>query len=247
MIRIFIVDENYLICNVISTLLEKQSDLQVVGWSTPYQPEVINQAARSDVVLLDGKLPGRHKFGFIQLLGDVAPVVKVVVMGLNKSEKVILHHLEAGAAGYVLQDDSADNLLRAIRAAYRGESLVSPRMTTALIARVAQLKQLLVKQGVYTDLLPTLTEREREVLDLVKQGLANREIGERLVIEVGTVKNHIHNILRKFKVNSRRDIPFMLELIDNDRLMLELSELRQYEIQPIHPRRHGNKLEKIWQ
>lgn len=247
MIRVFIVDENYLICNVISTLLEKQSDLQVIGWSTPYHPEVINQAAGSDVVLLDGKLSGHHKFSFIQLLGEVAPAVKVVVMGLNKSEKIILHHLEAGAAGYVLQDDSADNLLRAIRAAYRGESLVSPRMTTILIARVAQLKQLLVKQGVYTHLLPTLTEREREVLDLVKQGLGNREIGERLVIEVGTVKNHIHNILRKFKVNSRRDIPFMLDLLDNDSLMPEISESRPLKIQPLHARRRSNKLEKIWQ
>jgi DNA-binding NarL/FixJ family response regulator len=168
-------------------------------------------------------------------------------MGLNGSEKIILHHLEAGAAGYVLQDDSADNLLRAIRAAYRGESLVSPRITTVLIARVAQLKQLLVKQRVYTNLLPTLTEREREVLDLVKQGLGNREIGERLVIEVGTVKNHIHNILRKFKVNSRRDIPFMLELIDNDSLTPGIPEHRQCKIQSIHPRRRSNKLEKIWQ
>jgi DNA-binding NarL/FixJ family response regulator len=247
MIRIFIVDENYLICNVISTLLEKQSDLQVVGWSTPHEPEVINQAAGADVVLLDGKLPGQHKFSFIQLLAEVAPAAKVVVMGLNGSEKIILHHLEAGAAGYVLQDDSADNLLRAIRAAYRGESLVSPRITTVLIARVAQLKQLLVKQRVYTNLLPTLTEREREVLDLVKQGLGNREIGERLVIEVGTVKNHIHNILRKFKVNSRRDIPFMLELIDNDSLTPGIPEHRQCKIQSIHPRRRSNKLEKIWQ
>lgn len=247
MIQVFIVDENFLICNVISTLLEKQSDIQVVGWASPYQPEVINQAACSDVVLLDGKTTGQQKFGFIQLLAEVAPTVKVVVMGLNKSEKIILHYLEAGAAGYVLQDDSADSLLRAIRAAYLGESLISPRMTTVLIARVAQLKQLLVKQGIYTNLLPTLTEREREVLDLVRQGLGNREISKRLVIEVGTVKNHIHNILRKFNVNSRRDIPFMLELLEGDSLIYEISGSHQHSIQPLHSRRRSNKLEKIWQ
>lgn len=247
MIQVFIIDENYLICNVISTLLEKQPDIQVVGWAAPHHAEVITQAAEADVVLLDGKVASESKFSFIQLLAEVAPTVKVVVMGLNKSEKIILHHLEAGAAGYVLQDDAADNLLRTIRAAHRGESLVSPRMTTALIARVAQLKQLLVKQGVYTHLLPTLTEREREVLDLVKQGLGNREIGERLVIEVGTVKNHIHNILRKFKVNSRRDIPFMLELLDNDSLIPEVPENRARPLPPLHSRRRSNKLEKIWQ
>jgi DNA-binding NarL/FixJ family response regulator len=216
MIRVFIVDENYLICNVISTLLEKQSDIEVVGCATTYQEEVVAQAVKADVVLLDGKIPNQRKFAFIQLLATIDPLVKVVVIGLHKSEEVILHHLEAGVAGYVLQDESVDKLLKTIRAAYQGEALVSPRITTKLIDRVAELKQLLVKQGVYTNVLPILTDREREVLDLVKRGCSNREIGRRLVIEVGTVKNHIHNILRKFNVNSRRDIPSILELVEFD-------------------------------
>jgi DNA-binding NarL/FixJ family response regulator len=216
MIRVFIIDENYLICNVISTLLEKEADIEVVGCATTYHEEVVNQAVGCDIVLLDGKLPNQCKFTFMQLLTTLDPLVKVIVIGLHKSEQVILHHLEAGAAGYVLQDESVDKFLKTIRATYRGEAFISPKMTTALIDRIAELKQLLIKQGVYTNVLPGLTEREREVLELVKQGFSNREIGERLVIEVGTVKNHIHNILRKFNSNSRRDVSSILELVEFD-------------------------------
>jgi DNA-binding NarL/FixJ family response regulator len=214
MIRVFIIDENYLICNVMSTLLEKEADIEVVGCAATYHEEVVNQAVGCDIVLLDGKLPNQHKFTFMQLLTTLDPLVKVIVIGLHKSEQVILHHLEAGAAGYVLQDESVDKLLKTIRATYQGEAFISPRMTTRLIDRIAELKQLLIKQGVYTNVLPGLTDREREVLELVKQGFSNREIGERLVIEVGTVKNHIHNILRKFNANSRRDVSSILELVE---------------------------------
>lgn len=210
MIRVFIVDHNQLICNIISVFLEKQSDMVVAGWAT--SPETaLEQVSGCDIVLVDGKLPNPRKFTLIRLLAKIAPQVKVVVLNLDQSEKVILQHLEAGAAGYVPKEASVEMLLKTIRATYRGESLVSPRLTTLLIARVAELKQLLTKQGVYPNVLPALTEREREVLDLVKLGLGNREISKRLVIEVGTVKNHIHNILRKYKVNSRREIPHLVE------------------------------------
>jgi len=210
MIRAFIVEQNQLICNIISAFLEKQADMVVVGWATT--PEAaLEQIGGCDIVLLDGKLPNPRKFTLIRLLAKIAPQVKVVVLNLEPSERVILQHLEAGAAGYVPKDGSVDTLLRTIRATHCGESLVSPRLTTMLIARVAELKQLLTKQGVYPNVLPALTEREREVLDLVKLGLGNREISKRLVIEVGTVKNHIHNILRKYKVNSRREIPSLVE------------------------------------
>ncbi|MCK6629176.1 MAG: response regulator transcription factor [Anaerolineae bacterium] len=210
MIRAFIVEQNQLICNIISAFLEKQADMVVVGWATT--PEAaLEQIGGCDIVLLDGKLPNPRKFTLIRLLAKIAPQVKVVVLNLEPSERVILQHLEAGAAGYVPKDASVEMLLRTIRATHCGESLVSPRLTTMLIARVAELKQLLTKQGVYPNVLPALTEREREVLDLVKLGLGNREISKRLVIEVGTVKNHIHNILRKYKVNSRREIPSLVE------------------------------------
>lgn len=210
MIRAFIVDQNQLICNIITAFLEKQADIVVAGWATT--PEAaLEQVGGCDIVLLDGKLSNPRKFTLIRLLAKIAPQVNVVVLNLDPSEKVILQHLEAGAAGYVPKDASVDTLLRVIRATHLGESLVSPRLTNLLIARVAELKQLLTKQGVYPNVLPALTERECEVLELIKLGLGNREISKRLVIEVGTVKNHIHNILRKYKVNSRRQIPHLLE------------------------------------
>jgi DNA-binding CsgD family transcriptional regulator len=108
-------------------------------------------------------------------------------------------------AGYVLKDSSLAELLKNVRAAYNNEALVSPPIAAALMSYVAELVGF--DPAAEQDLCApqSLTRREREVLTLVQQGLTNQEIAESLVIELGTVKNHVHNILRKLNVNSRRD------------------------------------------
>jgi DNA-binding NarL/FixJ family response regulator len=132
---------------------------------------------------------------------------KVLVMGVAEVEEVILRFVEAGAAGYILREESADALIENIWAVYNDEALISPEISAAIMSRLtltelAEAKSAVdVGSGGYADLTP----REREVLSLISQGLNNQEISENLVIEVGTVKNHVHNILQKLDVNSRYD------------------------------------------
>jgi DNA-binding NarL/FixJ family response regulator len=159
---------------------------------------------RCDVLLVSTRLPDHGALRLLDALAELESPARVLVLGLAESEQEILRYVEAGAAGYVLQDDSVDELLANIRAVHSGKAIVSPEIAGALVTRVAELSQ--VFEDAYAiDSSAQLTPREREVLQLIGQGMTNREIAERLVIELGTVKNHVHSILDKLNVSSRRD------------------------------------------
>jgi two-component system, NarL family, nitrate/nitrite response regulator NarL len=204
MIRVLIVEEVRAICEIIATVLRAEPDVEIAGCATQLE-EAVTYLGDCDVVLVNTGLNNEASARMIRTLRKLAPRVKIVVMGLARSQHAILQCIEAGVAGYVLKDSSFEELLKNIRAAYNNEALVSPPIAAALMSYVAELvgfdpageQDLCAPQS--------LTRREREVLNLVQQGLTNQEIAESLVIELGTVKNHVHNILRKLNVNSRRD------------------------------------------
>jgi len=204
MIRVLIVEEVRALCEVIATVLRSEPDMEVTGCATNID-EAASQLGACDVVLVNTSMSTESSVRLIRALRKLGPRVKVVVMGLARSQHAILQCIEAGVAGYVLKDSSLDNLLKSIRAANNNEALVSPPLAAALMSYVAELVGF--DPVAETDLCApqSLTRREREVLTLVQQGLTNQEIAESLVIELGTVKNHVHNILRKLNVNSRRD------------------------------------------
>jgi DNA-binding NarL/FixJ family response regulator len=125
-----------------------------------------------------------------------------------------MQYVEAGASGYVLKDDTVAERLRHIRAAHAGKARVSPEIAAALMSRVAELAQLVKESSINAD-LGDLTPRELEVLTLFGQDLTNQEIAERLVIELGTVKNHVHSILQKLNVASRHEAIGYLVLVED--------------------------------
>jgi DNA-binding NarL/FixJ family response regulator len=204
MIRVLVVEEVRAICEVIATVLRAEPDIAVAGCATTLD-EAMALVHASDVVLVNTTLHNDSSTRLIRTLHKLAPKVKVVVMGLARSQHAILQCIEAGVAGYVLRDSSLDELLQNIRAAYNNEALVSPPIAAALMSYVAELVGFDPANERELSAPQSLTRREREVLNLVQQGLTNQEIAESLVIELGTVKNHVHNILRKLNVTSRRD------------------------------------------
>jgi two-component system nitrate/nitrite response regulator NarL len=127
------------------------------------------------------------------------------VLGLTESSAQVLQYAQAGAAGYVLKDDSVEDLVRRIRAACDDKALVSPEVAAALMARLAQLAHRVPETEATGDGRSDLTPRELEVLRLISDGLSNQQIADHLVIEVGTVKNHVHSILQKLEVKSRQE------------------------------------------
>lgn len=152
-----------------------------------------------DVVLLDMALPG--SIGVVREIAAQAPDVRVVALGVREQEDEIIACAEAGVAGYVTRDDALDDLVDAVQTVLRGEMRCSPRLAATLLRRVTTLA---------ADRPPAmielrLTRREIEVVRLMDQGLSNKQIAQRLQIELPTVKNHVHNILEKLSVHRRSE------------------------------------------
>jgi two-component system response regulator DevR len=203
-IRTLIVVESELLCSLIATVLEDEPDIEVSGYATTVE-EAASQATQSDVVLIHARLPGNDSLKLTRILTQTEPDVKVVVVGLVEIAPLILEYVEAGAAGYVLDDDSADGLLTQIRAAARDLAVISPQTATVLMSHLYKLATALPRNGLHPSPGPDLTPREQEVLALIGQGMNNAEMAEQLVVAVGTVKNHVHNLYRKLEVNNRQD------------------------------------------
>jgi DNA-binding NarL/FixJ family response regulator len=185
--------------------LKDKSDIEVIGCTTRVD-EAIPQLPECDIVLTT-TLPNDGAYDLTCMVAQNNLSVKVLIMGTIESREIIIRYIEAGAAGYVHRQDSVDQLLANIRAAYNNEAIVSPGIAAALMARLAQLAASSPARPLPQDLAKSveLTKREREVLNLIKQNFSNEEIANHLIIQVGTVKNHVHNILEKLSVTNRRD------------------------------------------
>lgn len=161
------------------------------------------------VVLISHDLPEGTALQLVYTLVNHEPPVKVLITDVPKVDDIIIHFVEEGAAGYVCSDESWADLVKKIRAVAEDEFLVHPDIAATMMARIAELKQLLIEldggnlarpETIYAD----LTQRELEVLRLLGQEKSNQEIAQALTIELGTVKNHVHNLLRKLDVCSRK-------------------------------------------
>lgn len=210
MIRLLIVDSGRLMCDAMAAVVKDQPDIAVVGLAT-HLAAALALVPHCNLALASASLQDDGIFELIQAAGRVTPAVKVLVTGVDEDQ--VLRHLECGAAGYVLKEESVEDLLERLRGVYRGLPALSPRITAALMARLAELSRLSSEPGAWQRSAGAgiqalsrsgrLTSREQQVLTLLGQGLSNQEIADKLAIEIGTVKNHVHSILRKLKVSSR--------------------------------------------
>jgi len=213
-IRILLVNEIRLMGNVIAAALEDEPDIQVVARVTSLEEALkIVQEKNVDVALVSTRLPDQGALKLTNAITELAPATKVLALGLTEEKKRVLRYVEAGATGYVLKDDSLDDMIETIRAAQEGKVFVSPEIAAAMVERISDLAQMFsdVENSVTDD--ADLTPRELEVLKLIGEDLTNQQIAEELVIEVGTVKNHVHSILEKLNVSSRGEAAAYLAFI----------------------------------
>jgi DNA-binding NarL/FixJ family response regulator len=186
--------------------LDDEPDIQIVGSATSVDEALkLIDSENCNVLLVRNNLPNEGALELTRALKDEKSAVKVLVIGVAEQEEVVLRFIEAGAAGYVLSNESVTDLVEKIRAAHRGEALVSPEIAGALVNRITELTDVrpIPEYRYRLDQVADLTPREQDVLDLVGEGLSNQEIADRLVIEVGTVKNHVHSILQKLDASDR--------------------------------------------
>ena len=213
--RVLIMDRDLSTCQAIARALSAAGDFQVVANATrAEEAEQMVSAADVDFVVATSHLPSEEVLGVCRWIrkhhSQGAPYV--VVTGLPPDEAIILRFLEAGATGFTLEDFSVEGLRLTLRLIARGEAVFPLRLQHLMAIRVSELAELIRDRGLDPDLLASLTKREREVLDLLEKGLTNRETAKRLYVSEGTVKSHVHQILKKLRVSDRREAVRLLRL-----------------------------------
>ncbi|WP_342598119.1 response regulator transcription factor [Psychrobacillus sp. FSL H8-0483] len=193
MIQILLVDDHTVLRDGIRSILALESDIRVVG-EVVSGDEVLKKVEelQPDCILMDINLPGKSGIEVTSLVKSQYPNCRVLVLTMFEHEEYLMEALRAGADGYLLKDSSSEEVVAAIRMISQGHSVIHPRMTKKLVTYHHQEPN-----------VNMLTEREKEVLFELAQGLSNKEIAEALFISDKTVKIHINNILRKLEVKSR--------------------------------------------
>jgi DNA-binding NarL/FixJ family response regulator len=210
MIHILVVHHDSSVHEQLRTVLQGEADLVVVASCTSLeQARTVLDRTPCDITLASSTLGSSEVLSMIRYATEGKAPTRVLVTDLTGPQEAILHFLEEGAAGYVCEHESWAELVKKIRAVYEDEFLLPPDIAAALIGRIAELKQLVneLDGGVLTkpqEAYAELTQREWEVLRLIAQDLSNQAIADALTIELGTVKNHVHNLLRKLDVCSRK-------------------------------------------
>jgi two-component system, NarL family, response regulator LiaR len=195
-IRVMIVDDHTMVRRGLATILKVFDDLQLVG-EAENGAEAIKLCGEvlPDVVLMDMVMPDMDGAATTRAICQKYPKVQVIALTSFKEGDLVKNALEAGAIGYLLKDVSADDLVRAIRAAHAGRATLSPEAAQALV----ETANLPPAPGL------DLTEREREVLALMVEGLNNTQIAGRLTVSPSTIKSHVSNVLSKLGVASRTE------------------------------------------
>ena len=215
LIRVLLVNHIELLCNVIAAVLDDEHDMEVAGCATSLD-EALNLAPVSDVILVNTRMPDGAALKLVEAVIDADLPTKVLALGIADSKEQIIQYVEAGAAGYVLKSGSVDDLLARIRGAHTGQVRVSPKIAAALMSRVTEYAQLWNQVEAGIGEADALTPREQEILDLIGQGLTNQQIAGQLIIEVGTVKNHVHGILQKLDASSRHEAAATWAVVSED-------------------------------
>ena len=203
-IKILIVDDHPVVRDGLNAVLETQPDFEVVGEAGDGQ-EAVAQVEKlgPDVVLLDLDMPVLDGLGALQQIMKQRPETKVIIFTVFDTDERILAAVQSGAQGYLLKGDAPRNeIFRAVRTVYEGGALLQPVVAGKLLRQVQiQNNPAGPDQGGLED----LTEREQDVLELIGQGLANKEIAQKLVISERTVKFHVSAILAKLGAGNRTE------------------------------------------
>ncbi len=197
-IRILIADDHASFRAGLEALLGTIAGFEVVGHAGSGEDAVERAAAdQPDVVVMDLNMPGIDGIEATRRIVATSPHVAVLVLSMYEADDQVFGALKAGARGYVLKGADRAELVRAIRGVASGEAIFGPAIARRLVAFFAS------RPAVEATVFPELTDREREILDMVARGLNNAEITQRLVLSPKTVRNHVSNIFSKLQVADR--------------------------------------------
>jgi NarL family two-component system response regulator LiaR len=197
LIRVMLVDDHAVVRSGLSTFLMTCDDMELVGEASSGEHALsLCTKAKPDVVLMDLVMPGIDGATATRKIKEQCPEIQVIALTSFKEQELVQGALQAGAIGYLLKDVSAEELANAIRAAYAGKPTLAPEAAQALIQAARMPAE---KIGF------DLTDREKEVLALMVEGLNNSQIADRLVVSKSTAKFHVSSILSKLNAASRTE------------------------------------------
>jgi len=195
--RIFLLDDHEIVRHGLRDLFESEDDLVVVGESgSAKEAERIIPALRPHVAVLDARLPDGNGIDVCRSIRSRDPNIRGIILTSYDDDEALFAAIMAGASGYVLKQIRSTDLVDAVRRVAAGQSLLDPAVTTRVLDRLRHADDAPSE-------LAQLTEREREILELIAEGLTNRQIGERLYLAEKTVKNYVSSLLAKLGLERR--------------------------------------------
>lgn len=200
-----VIDDNRLVRDGLASLLDGQSDMKVVGAAGDTVSGLRKlQQLSPNVVLVDAALDNGDGPRYVASIRQAAPTVRVLVMDLLASTEEVIEFAQGGANGFIMKDATLEDLVSTIRSVALGADVVPPALSGTLLSHIA--RQAVVRRTPGVAELVRMTKREREVMDLIAEGLSNKEMAQRLGIATYTIKSHVHNILEKLALHSRLQI-----------------------------------------
>jgi two-component system, NarL family, response regulator DevR len=196
-IRVFLLDDHEVVRRGIRELLEQEPDLQVVGEADTAQDATARiPALRPQVAILDARLPDGSGIDVCRDVRSVDPSIRALILTSYDDDEALFAAIMAGAAGYLLKQVRGSDLVSAVRLVAAGQSLLDPAVTQRVIERIR-------RGPPEPSELKSLTEQERRILELVAEGLTNRQIADRMYLAEKTVKNYVSSILAKLGLERR--------------------------------------------
>jgi two-component system response regulator DevR len=196
-IRVFLLDDHEIVRRGIANLLTSEGDIEVVGEAgTAAEALARIPASRPDIAVLDARLPDGSGIDVCRDIRSNQPSIRCLILTSYDDNDAVFAAVMAGASGYLLKEVRGTSLVEAIRQVAAGRSLLDPSVTERLLDKLRQ-------PAAVDQRLAALTEREKEILDLIADGLTNRQIGERLFLAEKTVKNYVSGLLAKLGMQRR--------------------------------------------
>lgn len=204
-IQVVVIEDNRLVRDGLTALLEAQPDFNVVAAVEGAKMGLQHvQQAKPHVVLVDATLENDSSQRLVEDVRKVAPGTKVIVMDLLPVQQDVIEFIRAGASGFIVKDATVDDFVKTIRSVAEGANVVPASLTSTLLSHIAD--QAIIRRMPGVAEAVRMTKREREIINLIAEGLSNKEIAQRLNLATYTIKSHVHNILEKLALHSRLQI-----------------------------------------
>ena len=205
-IKILLIEDNRLLREGIATMLKKQSDMSVVA-TVGDGENILTMVGKSkpNIVLLDLGLRSQNSLQIVKLIRKNYEESKIIVMDLIPLQADVFEYVQAGVSGFIIKDANINDFYNTIRSVYEGSQVLPPHLTGSLFSQIVDHA---VNGHISSniDSAVRMTKRERQVIELIADGFANKEIAQKLHLSTFTVKSHVHNILEKLALNSRVQI-----------------------------------------